>query len=182
MFWNWVQLNSSTHFDHQYTSNPPQAIEDRIHQQGNPPRQYQVALGERSQVDCILCSAGIVISRLYNQSSLIWSEFYHYLLHQVGELITGWIHSAMWNNASHLAMITFFIANTLFELGYFYKVTTLSLIPSHYSLSHHSSYCQAPIPPSLDYTSASLAFAMEAFLFSQVQKKSSWGMRGVYFG
>ena len=73
-------------------------------------------------------SVQLVLSSL--QSSSI---FNNYLLHQVGELITGWIHSAMWNNASHLAMITFFIANTLLELGYFYKVTTLSLIPSHYS-------------------------------------------------
>ena len=37
-------------------------------------------------------------------------------------MVTGWIHSAMWNNASHLAMIMFFVANTLFELGFFYKV------------------------------------------------------------
>ena len=41
---------------------------------------------------------------------------------QVGEVVTGWIHSAMWNNASHLAMIMFFVANTLFELGSFYEV------------------------------------------------------------
>ena len=46
----------------------------------------------------------------------------NFVVSQVGEVVTGWIHSAMWNNASHLAMIMFFVANTLFELGFFYKV------------------------------------------------------------
>ena len=173
MFWNWVQLNSSTHFYHQYTSKPPQAIEDRIHEQGNPPRQYQVALGERSQVDCIFCSAGIVISTI-----IINHLFNNYLLHQVGELITGWIHSAMWNNASHLAMITFFIANTLLELGYFYKVTTLSLIPSHYSfIIARLQFLQALTTPQ-----PLLLLPWRLSSSHRFRKILSWGMRGVYFG
>ena len=34
----------------------------------------------------------------------------------------------MWNNSSHLAMISFFMANTFFEIGYFYKVTSIAPI------------------------------------------------------
>ena len=51
-----------------------------------------------------------------------------FFFYQVGELVTGWAHSAMWNNSSHLAMITFFMANSLFEIGYFYKVVAITRI------------------------------------------------------
>jgi len=68
-----------------------------------------------------------------------------FAFHIVAEIVTGWIHFAMWNNANHITMIMFFIGNCLMELTYFYKF---------------------PAPPHLDYVSGALAYGMEAFIFS----------------
>jgi hypothetical protein len=43
----------------------------------------------------------------------------------VGELVTGWTHSALWNNAHHVIMVLFFLAAALMEMAYFYKVQWL---------------------------------------------------------
>lgn len=43
----------------------------------------------------------------------------------VGELVTGWVHSAMWNNANHVTMVLFFMVNSVIEMSYFYKVSNI---------------------------------------------------------
>lgn len=69
------------------------------------------------------------------------------LIHVLSEIITGYDgdHTFV-NNSQHITMLCFFFVNSFMDLLKFYKV---------------------PTPPNLDYLSASTAFFMEGFLFSQ---------------